>query len=145
LSYGRSRFFTFLFFMLQVSRIRLCEYNKSCSTLHNESNKIDFAFFLIAYDFLRILQDSAKFVTLFKKQLTRRSLELLIPHKYTLGSQFRPCRELGACNVVPGWWPARLRPKSGQPAAMGGRAWVGDGLPVPGVGVLDRQTYQEGT
>jgi hypothetical protein len=24
-SYGRSRFFTFLFFMLKISRIRLCE------------------------------------------------------------------------------------------------------------------------
>jgi hypothetical protein len=44
LSYGRSRFFTFLFFMLKISRIRLCEYNKSCSIFHNESNKIKFAF-----------------------------------------------------------------------------------------------------
>jgi hypothetical protein len=25
-----------------------------------------------------------------------------MPHNYTLGSRFRPCRELGACNVVPG-------------------------------------------
>jgi hypothetical protein len=25
--------------MLKISRIRLCEYNKSCSTLYNESNK----------------------------------------------------------------------------------------------------------
>jgi hypothetical protein len=50
------------------------------------------------YDFLGILQVPAKAVTLFKKQLARRPLELLIPHKYTLGSRFRPCKEFGACN-----------------------------------------------
>jgi hypothetical protein len=30
--------------MLKISRMRPCEYNKSCSTLHHESNKIGFAF-----------------------------------------------------------------------------------------------------
>jgi hypothetical protein len=45
LSYGRFWFFTFLFFMLKISRIRLCEYNKSCSIFHHESNKVEFAFF----------------------------------------------------------------------------------------------------
>jgi hypothetical protein len=32
--------------------------NKSCGIFHNESNKIEFAFFWIFYDFLRILQVS---------------------------------------------------------------------------------------
>jgi hypothetical protein len=45
--------------MLKISRIGLCEYNKSCISFHNESNKIEFAFFWIFYDFLRILQVSA--------------------------------------------------------------------------------------
>jgi hypothetical protein len=48
--------------MLKISRIRPCEYNKSCSILHNKSNKIGFAFFRIFYDFLRILQVSAKWI-----------------------------------------------------------------------------------
>jgi hypothetical protein len=45
--------------MLRISRIRLGEYNKSCSIFHNESKKIEFAFFWIFYNFLRILQVSA--------------------------------------------------------------------------------------
>jgi hypothetical protein len=39
--------------MLKISRIILCEYNKSCNTLHNVYNKIEFAVFWIFYDFLR--------------------------------------------------------------------------------------------
>jgi hypothetical protein len=45
LRYCRFRFFTFLFFMLKISRNRLDEYNKSCSTPHQGSRKIGFAFF----------------------------------------------------------------------------------------------------
>jgi hypothetical protein len=45
LRYCRSRFFTFLFFMLKILGNKLGEYNKSCRIFHNESNKIDFAFF----------------------------------------------------------------------------------------------------
>jgi hypothetical protein len=112
--------------MQNLSRTSSGKNNKSCSIFHNESKKIEFLFFWSLYDLLRILQDSAKSGTLFKRQHTSRSLVLLIPHKYTPGSQFRPCRDLGACNVVPGRWPARLRPKSGRPAARGGRARVGE-------------------
>jgi hypothetical protein len=60
LIYCRCRFFTFLFFMPKISRIGPCEYNKSCSTFHQESNKIEFAFFRYFYSFLEILQKSAK-------------------------------------------------------------------------------------
>jgi hypothetical protein len=45
LSYGRSRFFRFLFFMLKISRIRPCEYNKSCSIVNHKSKKIQFTIF----------------------------------------------------------------------------------------------------
>jgi hypothetical protein len=34
------------------------KFNKSCSALHEESNKIEFAFFRCFYDFLEILQES---------------------------------------------------------------------------------------
>jgi hypothetical protein len=131
LSYGRSRFSTFLFFMLKISRIRPCEDDKSCCILHNESNKFGFAFLRFFYNFIRILQVSAKSVTLFKKQLTSRSLELLIPHKSTLGSRFRPCRNLGARNWVPGRRPAAVRPNSGEPAAGTSRARAGNDPRVP--------------
>jgi hypothetical protein len=62
--------------MLNIPRIRPCEYNKSCSILHHKSNKIEVAFFWIFYDFLRILQVSAKGQTLFKNRLSQRSLEV---------------------------------------------------------------------
>jgi hypothetical protein len=61
--------------MLKISRIRPCEYNKSCIILCNESNKIEFAFFQIFYEFLRILQVSAKGGSLLKIQFTPKSLE----------------------------------------------------------------------
>jgi hypothetical protein len=46
--------------MLKISRIRPCENNKSCSILHNKSNKIGFeisefsTIFYIFYKFLQI-------------------------------------------------------------------------------------------
>jgi hypothetical protein len=42
LSYGRSSFFTVLFFMLKISRIR---HVRITNILHNKSNKIGFVFF----------------------------------------------------------------------------------------------------
>jgi hypothetical protein len=45
--------------MPKISRDWLGEYNKSCSIIHNHSNKIEFAFCWFFYDFLEILQVSA--------------------------------------------------------------------------------------
>jgi hypothetical protein len=79
------------------------------------------------YDFLGSLQDPAKSVTLFKKQLTSRPLELLKPHKGAPGSQKPPWKELAACNVALGAVasaaPAKFRPADGhgRPGAGGGR------------------------
>jgi hypothetical protein len=56
LSYGRSRFSAFLFFILNITRIRPCEYNKSCSTFHHESNKIKFQFSKFSTHFTSFLQ-----------------------------------------------------------------------------------------
>jgi hypothetical protein len=68
-------FFTFLFFMLKISRIIPCEYNKSCSIFHNESNKIYFAFFWIFYNFLYILQISANWIYYWRCNFATRPLE----------------------------------------------------------------------
>jgi hypothetical protein len=53
----------------------LGEYNKSCSAPHQKSRKIEFAFFRIFYDFLEILQTSAKTATLFKIQFCEQAPE----------------------------------------------------------------------
>jgi hypothetical protein len=107
--------------MLKMLRNRLGEYNKSCSTFHQESNKIWFGFSQFFCDFLGNLQDPAKSVTLFKKQLTSRPLELLIPHKGAPGSQKPPWKELAACNVALEA-VAKFRPAGGhgRPSAGGG-------------------------
>jgi hypothetical protein len=52
--------------MLKISRIRLCEYKKSCSTLHHESNKIEFAFFLNILRFSRNFTRISKALSLLK-------------------------------------------------------------------------------
>jgi hypothetical protein len=60
LRYHRSRFFTFLFSMPKIFENILDKFHKSCSSYHQESRKIEFAVFQFFYDFLKILQDSAK-------------------------------------------------------------------------------------
>jgi hypothetical protein len=99
--------------MLKISRNRLVEYNKSCRAFHQKSNKIGFAFFIFFYDFLGILQVSAKALTLFKKQLTSSPLELLIPHKYTVGSRFSSWTNgggglVGIRRLRRSFWPGKM-------------------------------------
>jgi hypothetical protein len=62
--------------MLKISRIKLCEYNKSCRSFHNGFNKIGFAFFWFSYDFLRNLQESAKHMYYLRWCFAPGSLEL---------------------------------------------------------------------
>jgi hypothetical protein len=78
---------------------------KSCRCFHLESNKIEIAFFLIFYNFLQILQVSAK-------------------PKHYLRIQFLhagPWKELRPCNWVLGRRQWRLRPNSGEGIAGEGR------------------------
>jgi hypothetical protein len=65
--------------MLRISRIRLCEYNKSCSIFHNKSNKIEFAFVWIFYDFLRILQVLENWIYYWSCSFAPRPLERFSP------------------------------------------------------------------
>jgi hypothetical protein len=115
--------------MRKLSRNSLGECNKSCSVPHQESSKIEFAFFRFFYDFLEILQDSAKAATLFKKQLTSRSLELLIPHKNAPGSHKEPWNFSQACNVPLEAWPTAA-PAKFRPAGSHGRPGAGGRRPV---------------
>jgi hypothetical protein len=46
--------------MPQISGNNPDKFNQSCSALHQESRKFGFAFLRFFYDFLEILQESAK-------------------------------------------------------------------------------------
>jgi hypothetical protein len=54
----------------------LDKFNKSCSAHHQESSKIEFAFLLLFYDFLEILQESAIWLYYWRCAFTPRPLEL---------------------------------------------------------------------
>jgi hypothetical protein len=82
-------------------------------------------------DFLRFSRDftrSAKAATLFKKQLTSRSLELLIPHKGAPSSQKEYWNFSQARNAALGAWPAAA-PAKFWPAGGHGRPGAGRGRP----------------
>jgi hypothetical protein len=83
-------FFTFLFFMLKITRIRPCEYNKSCSTLRQESNEIEFAFFLNFLRFSTHFTSFSKVGILLKIHLAPRPLERIDSLRYALGSRIKP-------------------------------------------------------
>jgi hypothetical protein len=85
--------------------------NKSCSTFHQESNKIGFTFFWILYDFLWILQESAKHMYYLRFTFATRPLTILIPHDGTLGSCKTPWKESISCNVAPGGGGRRGQPE----------------------------------
>jgi hypothetical protein len=88
--------------MLKISRIRPSEYNKSCSILHNESNKIGFAIYLIFYDFPHILQVSAKWFHYWRYRFARQPPEVLRSYDYALGLHQAPWKDQGTRNWVPG-------------------------------------------
>jgi hypothetical protein len=111
-----------------VSRNKLDKFNEICSTFHQESNKIGFAYLWFFYDFLHILQESAKLGTLFEIHFVPRSMELLGSYRNALGLHQGPWKDRGALNWVPegSWW--RSSPESGElvgrdrPGEGGGRA-----------------------
>jgi hypothetical protein len=98
---------------------------KICSVVHQESNKIRFAFFWFFYDFLQILQDPAKLLYYLRNNFACRLLELLSFHRYAPNSQKLTWKDLVACNVALGLRRRRFRPKSGEPAAQMAREKVG--------------------
>jgi hypothetical protein len=57
-SYAKSRFFTFVFFMLKLFQIQPCANNKRGGIYLSEPNKIGLVFFWCFYEFLGILQGS---------------------------------------------------------------------------------------
>jgi hypothetical protein len=113
--------------------------NKICVIFHHESNEIEFAFFWFFYDFLRNLQDFAKWLYYLRFTLARRSLESFRFLQICPYFVAEPLEIIGAY-VALGGRPMRLRPNSGQPAAgvSRGRARGGAGVPYARFGKLDR-------
>jgi hypothetical protein len=129
--------------MLKISRISPCEYNKSCSIIHSESNKIGLAFFWIFYDFLSILQVSAKRIYYWRcnfaprPSIRFRTTQLGPSTHGTAGSpeirrlqrRFWPRKGSGstAFSLRVGWrsWFGRRSHRRGCSAVAGGRSGSG--------------------
>jgi hypothetical protein len=62
--------------MPKILGTSLEEYNKSCSSPHEESSKIEIKIFRIFYDFQEILQESAKSFLLFEIQVSKKPLKV---------------------------------------------------------------------
>jgi hypothetical protein len=117
--YHRSRFFTFLFFMQKISGNSLNKFNKSCSTFHQESRKMEFAFFRFFYDSLKVLQESAIWLYYWRCTFTPRPLELFEV------SQTSPWKEKEPCNWVLGSSHRRSGLDFGEAAPGLGRRTAG--------------------
>jgi hypothetical protein len=119
--YNRSRFFISLFFMHKLSGKTLDKLHQSCRIFHNEYKKIGFVFFWIFYNFLRILQDSAKRIYYLRSGFSIRSLEVLIPLQICPWFALRPLEWLKDKQCGLGHWGRCGRPKSG--GFGGGVGW----------------------
>jgi hypothetical protein len=86
--------------VLKISRNGLGEYNKSCSSPHQESRKIKFAFVWFSYDFLENLQDSAIWIYYWRCAYAPRPLELSESHNSVRSSHPGPWKEKEPYNWV---------------------------------------------
>jgi hypothetical protein len=150
LSYGRSRYFTILFFMLKYPKSDLVRITKVVGFLSMNPTKLVLQFSefpTIFYTFYKILQSS-------------NTIEDGIYHR-------DPCKESGKCNWVPRPWeaaaPAEFRRAGGAPGrasdgtrlgshlgSTGGRSWdggaagVGDRRRPAAVAAAARVSGEEG-
>jgi hypothetical protein len=125
--------------MSQISGNSLDKFNKSCSALHQESNKIDFAFFLIFLRFSRDFTRISKVTLLLKMHLCNE-----VPRTFpTITNMPRdrtkhPGRNWGLAIGSLAWGRRRLRPDSGGPAALLAGEVVGlDHMLTWGTGVAE--------
>jgi hypothetical protein len=107
--------------MPKISRNSLDKFNKSCSTIHQESSKIEFAFVRFFYDFLESLHESAKWLYYWRCTFQHRPLEIFKVSRIYPSLAPRPWGKSQSsyiCPLATGWarrrrWPAGL----GQQAA----------------------------
>jgi hypothetical protein len=102
--------------MPKISGNGLDKFNKSCSTLHQESREIEFALFRTFYDFLEILQESARWLYYWRCTFPHRPLEILKVSHICPSLALRPLGKSQSSHICPpadGWarrrrWPAGL-------------------------------------
>jgi hypothetical protein len=113
--------------MPKISGNSLDKFNRSCSTLHQESNKIEFAIFRFFYDFLEVLQESANVLYYWRQGFALRPLEwfnLSQPYPRFTNNPLERKRTLQL-----GPWhgeaatPAGFRRAAGAPGQGGSGAW----------------------
>jgi hypothetical protein len=110
--------------MPKISGNNLEKFNKSCSTLHQKSSKIEFAFFWFLYNFLEILQESAKWLYYWRYTFQLSPLESFKTSHICPSVALRP-----SGNPNPHTYA--LPPRVGSPAAMAGRPWPTSGARPP--------------
>jgi hypothetical protein len=113
--------------MLKISRNRLGEYNKSCSTTHQESRKIGFAFFWFSYDFLENLQDSAIWMYYWRCIFTQGPLEFFRVSQNYPSFALRPSGGLKSSHSCPpaaGWARRRRTAVGGGKHTAWGCDWA---------------------
>jgi hypothetical protein len=105
--------------MQQLPENNLDKFNKSCSTFHQESNKIGFAFFWFFYNFL---QESAK-----KDLLLKFPLYAGVPGTFlSFTNRTLDCTKHPRKNKSPAMWPLALgRGCFCQNSASQRRRWPG--------------------
>jgi hypothetical protein len=120
--------------MQTLSGISSGNNNKSCGIFHHKSNKIEFAFFWVLYDFLRNLQETGKALILFQIQLCSKVPESfgfltyvpLLREKTLRKSWPFAIRSPGAAGGGPAGIPARAGGMSGR-GRWGKGLWVTSG------------------
>jgi hypothetical protein len=103
----------------------LDKYNKSCRAPHQESSKIEFAFFQIFYDFLEILQDSTIWIHYWRCTFAQGPWNFFILYKYALRLHRAPRKELGACNSTLSLGGGAAGRNLARPAALPAEERVG--------------------
>lgn len=94
------------------------------------------------YDFLCILEDSAKWLYYLGCRFARKSPEVLRSYDSAIGLRFGPQKDLGLRNWTLGHRPTALRPNSGEPAVGSDRTRRGKRLAgptgsIPGLGWVE--------
>jgi hypothetical protein len=116
-TYNKSRFLSFLFFMQKLSRKTRVRLYKSCRVFRKESNKIGFTFSdfsMILYGFSKLRPNCN---TIEDSHLRIGHWIVSIPYRCTLGLQIGPQKDLRPRNWVLGVVASAARRNLARPAA----------------------------
>jgi hypothetical protein len=124
LRYCRSRFFTFLFFMLKISRIRPCEYNKVVVFFTTVPTKFSLKFSECSTNFYAFYKIQPKGCTIEDTTLRLGPRKEMRAHNWVP----RPWEAAGSPEIRRLWRRSRPGKGSGSRACsprVGWRSWIG--------------------